>query len=197
MTETSHVEDLAGACVQAVHNALKLELDFTQDTLPILDHYARMATRPREEILGLVAPMLGAYFGEVVRRSLGPARWHAPAEEPPEWRLEFETFFLHLNPVGVAVEAILQRDVEGWGANLTVLDRDRKAVNDAVELYGDVDEDDYYRFAVRFEVLEQVVRTLETRALERGEKPVHFGPEVYAAAALDAEAARSKDEKPN
>lgn len=162
MDSQEHVIELAGACVSAVANALKIDLDFTQDTLPILDHYLRTAKGPREEILGLVAPMCGAYFGEVVRRSLGHVHWHAPGDEYASYRLEFEDVFLHFNPVGVVLESLLERAVEGYGAHLGLRERERVAVEKAVELYGDVREDDYYRLAVRYEVIEQVVETLRS-----------------------------------
>lgn len=177
--------ELAGACVAAVANATRLELDFTQDTLPVLDHYLQTAKGPRDEILGLVAPMCGAYFGEVVRRNLGPARWHAKADEYVGYRLEFERFFLWFNPIGIALEALLERPVDGHGATLGLLDRDRAEVERAVDLYGDVREDDYYRLAMRYEVIEQVVETLRHRAL--AETPTLISAEVYAAAAGDAE----------
>lgn len=179
-----NVLELAGACVAAVANATKIELDFTQDTLPILDHYMSTAKGPRAEILGLVAPMCGAYFGEVVRRSLGPARWHAPDDEYAGYRLEFERFFLWFNPIDIALEALLERSVDEQGAALGLLPRDRAAVERAVDLYGDVREDDYYRLAMRYEVIEQVVETLRNRA--SAEAPVLIGPDVYLAAVGDA-----------
>src|SRR5512139_1481301 len=94
------VLDLAGACVAAVRKVVGVELDFTPETLPLLDHYARSAQVENEGVLELVAPMCGAYFGEVVRRALGEARWHCPEGKPEEWRLEFDDCFLHFNPVG-------------------------------------------------------------------------------------------------
>jgi hypothetical protein len=175
------ITDLAGACVAAVRNALGIELDFTQDTLPLLDHYASQANGPREEILGLVAPMCGAYFGEVLRRNVAEARWVAPDDEYALWRLEFEPCFLYVNPVGLAIEALTQRETAGIGTRLSVLDHDRKAVEAALERYGEVDEQDYFRLSIRYEVIEQVVLTLVTRSKERGEDHTSFGPDVYEA----------------
>src|SRR5262245_50506381 len=142
MEPPEHVVELANACVVAVANALKIELDFSQDTLPLLDHYVSQAKGPRDEILGLLAPMCGAYFGEVVRRALGSMRWHAPSDDYASYRLEHELVFLHVNPIGIALEAVLERDAEGYGANLGLLDKDRGDVARAVDLYGDVREVD-------------------------------------------------------
>lgn len=190
---TPSILDLSGACVAAVRNALGIELDFTQDTLPLLDHYASQANGPRDEILGLVAPMCGAYFGEVLRVGLADARWVTP-EDSRLWRLEFVPCFLFVNPVGLAIEALTQREAPGLGTQLRVLDQDRKAVEAALERFGDIDEKDYFRFSVRYEVIEQVVVTLLARSKERGDGPIAFGADVYEAfVAADV----SADELPN
>lgn len=187
-SSTTPAEDLVGACVVAVQNALGLELDFTPDTLPILDHYAQMAAESgQEETIQLVTPMAGAYFGELVRRHLGPARWHAP-DDYQEWRIEMEQIFLHFNPVGVALEVLLQEDAPGWSAHFSVLEGDRTAVRKALDLLGDVESDDYYRFSVRWEVLDQVVATLTQRALTSGDTHRVFSAEVYQTAVSAREA---------
>jgi len=51
------VRDLADSCVRFVQRALRVELEYTPETLPILDHYLREAHGiEREEVLNLVAP---------------------------------------------------------------------------------------------------------------------------------------------
>jgi hypothetical protein len=174
--------DLVAACRLAVRQVTGVDLDFTQDTLPLLDHYVGQVGTSREEIVGLVAPMCGAYFGEVLRRTLAPARWEIPeGAEPSAYRLQFEPVFLELNPLGMALEAILQAPADGWGAHLEVRAADRALVESAVELFGDVRDDDYYRFGVRFEVVEQVVEALRRKPEKPGE-PTTFGAADYARA---------------
>jgi hypothetical protein len=176
------VLDLADSCVRFVQRTLGIELDYTPDTLPILDHYLRGAHGvSQDEILGLVAPAAGAYFGEVVRRQLGPVRWHWESEEFSECRLEFERCFLSFNPIGIALEAVLQSETEGYGSNLALLKEEEQLVREALERTGDVSPDDYFRLAVRFEVIEQVVVLLVERAIAQNELARRFGPEVYAA----------------
>ena len=75
MATNTAVVDLTVACVTSVKNASGMELDLTQDTLPILDHYAELIDSPREEIVSLMAPMSGAYFGELLVRQLGDGQW--------------------------------------------------------------------------------------------------------------------------
>lgn len=154
------VMDLAIACVTSVKNATGLELDLTQDTLPVLDHYAGMVKSSREEIVGLLAPMCGAYFGELVRRELGAGQWVDIDGAHEDWRLAFPPTSLSFNPIGVALEVLLHTEAEGWGAHLDVAPSDREAVDAALAVYGTVREDDFFRFAVRFEGVEQAVRAL-------------------------------------
>jgi hypothetical protein len=179
MNDSEHdIVELAAGCVLAVEQATGVQLDFTQDTLPILDHYAGQVESREEAVQGLVASMCGAYFGEVIRRSLGPARWYCPKDAPEDFRLEFEDVFLSFNPVGVALEAIAGESLHGVGSHFEVLPSDRDRVKAALELFGDAREEDYYRFGVRFEAIEQVVHTLATLEMQH-ENPRKFGPEAY------------------
>jgi hypothetical protein len=178
----SVVLDLAESCVRFVQRTLGIELDYTPDTLPLLDHYLRGAHGvSQEEILGLVAPAAGAYFGEVVRRQLGPSRWHWESDEFSECRLEFERCFLSFNPIGIALEAVVQSETDGYGSNLALLKEDEPLVREALERTGEVNPDDYFRLAVRYEVIEQVVVLLVERAIAQNDLGRRFGREVYEA----------------
>jgi hypothetical protein len=149
------VMDLTVACVTSVKNATGLELDLTQDTLPILDHYAKLAQSPRDEVVSLLAPMCGAYFGELICRQLDDGVWHVDADKPSEWRLSFERSSLRFNPIGVALEVFLGQDIPDWGAHLQTSVEDQLRVKKALEVYGDVRDRDFYTFSVRFEAIEQ------------------------------------------
>ncbi len=175
-----HLAELAEACVRYVENATKVKLDYTQDTLPVLDHYAaHMPAEPGPDVLALIAPAAGAYFGEVIRRSLGDGRWHAPGTDYDDYRLEFERCFLHFNPVAIAMEALTKRN---FGATLEVLDEDREAVSEALDRDGHVDDADYRRFSIRYDVIDRVCSILSARSHARGDHNRRFGPEVYRAA---------------
>jgi hypothetical protein len=178
----TEVADLATSCVRFVEEALKLPLDYTPETLPILDHYVReRVAGSKPELAELIAPPAGAYFGEVVRRCLPGARWYAPAGDYPGFRLEFDPFFLCFNPIGVAQEVIALDDVALWGAHFQVLDDARQAIAASLASVEDVPPEDYYTFSMRLEVLQQIADVLG--ALERAQPvPRRFGREVYAAA---------------
>ena len=149
------VMDLTVACVTSVKNATGMELDLTQDTLPVLDHYGELANSSRDEVVSLVAPMCGAYLGEVIRRQLGDGTWHLDPEEHSKWRLGFDACSLRFNPIGIALEVLLGQEVPDWGAHLQTSVEDQLRVKKALEVYGDVRDRDYYTFTVRFEAIEQ------------------------------------------
>lgn len=181
------VLERAASCVRFVLASLKIELDFTPETLPLVDHWLATARAAGEDTIEpLAAEAAGAYFGEVVRRALPGARWHIGAE-PSGWRIELEHVFLAFNPLGVALEALAEDDAPGWNAHFEVLPQDRPLLEQTLGRLGDVREDDYYRLAVRWEVVEHVAAALESAAVARGEVERRFSPAVYAAA-LDARA---------
>ena len=164
-TVPDSVRDLATACVASVRATLAFDLDFTPETLAVLDHYAKEVVNEGEgAILQLVAPMCGAYFGEVLRRELGAARWHAPGDTYRLWRLELESSFLHFNPLGIALEVIQGEDAPGWYAHLQFLDDDRSLVASTTGNLGAVRTEDYYRFTVRQEVVQGVASNMAEKA---------------------------------
>ncbi len=160
MQDNAAVRDLAIACVTSVKNATGMELDLTQETLPILDHYAALVDSSRDEIVSLLAPMAGAYVGELVVRQLGDGTWLTPGDDYAEWRLEFERCSLTFNPVGVALEVLLRQDIPEWGAHLQTAAADRARVKQALDVFGDVRDRDYYTFSVRVEAIEQAYLAL-------------------------------------
>jgi len=155
MEANTAVMDLTVACVTSVKNATGMELDLTGDTLPILDHYAELVDSPRDEMVSLLAPMSGAYFGELLRRQLDDGEWVTDPDDYTEWRLRFERCSLTFNPIGVALEVLLGQDVPDWGAPLRTAPEDRLRIEKALQVFGDVRDRDYYTFSVRFEAIEQ------------------------------------------
>ncbi|MBI2893638.1 MAG: hypothetical protein HYY06_08800 [Deltaproteobacteria bacterium] len=183
----SQVAELALACVDYVRRAVGAELDYTPDTLPILDEYLRKARGTAQaEIVRLVAPAVGAYFGEVLRRSFD-CRWHAPGSEFSSWRVEFARCFLYFNPIGMAVEAIQLEDTAGLGATIVTSDDALADLRAQLERAAPVRVEDYYALTTRFEVIDQIVHFLMVRSRELG-----TGREYDA----DFYRAQAKDEPP-
>jgi hypothetical protein len=102
-------QELADSCVRFVERALGFKLDFTPETLPVLDQYvdqARAAAKQRPETIPLVAQAVGAYLGEVVRRKF-MGFWRLEDEhDPRSFRVELEPVFLILRPIELATRAL-------------------------------------------------------------------------------------------
>ncbi len=154
------VHDLAEACTRFVQESIGVDLDYTQDTLPLLDHYLGIASDSDDDVLALVIPAAGAYFGEVARRHVGTGRWVDFGSKYEDWRLEFDPGPLSLNPVGIVFECAISGSADGWGAEFQVPPKYRDEVREAVAVLGDVREEDYYTLAVRLEVLQLVHENL-------------------------------------
>lgn len=156
------VADLVASCVRFVERSTRVTLDLSIDTLPVLDHYLRSTPPGRAEIVALVAPAAGAYFGELVRRHFDGS-WTHTDEGYEEWRVELSGGQVAFNPVGAALEAIHRREVPGYSAHFSVSEADRALLHRTLERIPPVREDDFYRLAVRFEVLELLAEAFTTR----------------------------------
>ncbi|MBW2262980.1 MAG: hypothetical protein JRG91_13465, partial [Deltaproteobacteria bacterium] len=172
------VAEFSDALVRAVDKALGMKLDHTPDTLPFLDHYlkhSKSSTEDRDErgdvkpeFLQLIAPMAGCYFGEVVRRSF-ETRWVTPGEDPSKWRMEFCRCFMFFSPMGVVVESLLQREVEGIPGAFQVAADQREHVAALLENQPAILERHFFALTVRWEILDLVNSHLMEHMLLGGE----------------------------
>lgn len=154
------VFEFAERAVDYVRRAVGMTLDYTPETLPILDHWLDGVPRDRATMVELVAATAGAYFGEVVRKALG-GEWVATEGAPPSWRLRL-TGGVELSPVGFAAEAILEGEVEGYDGSFDVPPDTRAAVEQALSEL-EVPEDEYYSLSGRLETLMTVVDLVVAR----------------------------------
>ncbi len=174
------IAELCAACMRFVASKYKVSLDGTPDTLSLVDQYvrdAREAIKERPESIDLVAPAIGAYLGEVMRQQFG-GEWASEGDHE-SFRLYFSTVYLSFNPIGMAREALLMREAEGWNAHLTVDPGEREAIEERVAAMPDVDEEEYYLPTTRVEVVTAVVETLRARAEAAGTGDVRFTREDY------------------
>lgn len=173
--------ELSNSCVTFVKRAIGIELDYSQDTLPILDHYLREARKHAQqpEVLAPLVATAGAYFGVLTTRQFRGAYLHE-AREYEQMRVQFSTIFLHFNPFGIAQEVLSQADAPGWNAHFSTLPDQRKVIEQSLDQGLRLCEEDYYSFSVRYEMLDQVVAVLLALEEQR-ERPRSFGPAVYAA----------------
>jgi hypothetical protein len=178
----SIITELANSCVAYVERALGTRLDFTPETLPLLDHYVKSAAaeaRQRPEASGLVARVIGAYLGEVMRRSY-ECWWHPVGDDVAGWQLRFAPVFLALSPFDMAAAAL------GIGVQDEALDAGFIIEEDEINDLGEhlarlppVPEDEFFLPTTRFDVLEILVEQLKGRAVNQGLGEVAFDDDDY------------------
>jgi hypothetical protein len=178
------VRELAEGCMRFVERAVGVALDYTPETLPLLDHWvagARKEAEARPEAAAVVAHTAGAYFGEVVRRS-HPSWWRVEGDDPGAWRIELESVYLSFSPVQLVYDALL-RATEGDPESLERLeidDADREAVASRLAELPPVPEDEFFAPSTRLEVIDIAVDAIRARRLGEGEEAdAVLGPADY------------------
>jgi len=178
------VRELAEASEQYVIRALGFQLDYSIETLPVLDQYVldvRASVAERPDLMPLLSHALGAYFGEVMCRTLG-GFWRTPSPNVVDWQVCLTQVFLWLNPVGVACDALAGHpDHGGPSSQLRVSLEDREFVSTRLARLEGVDEEQYYRFSTRIEVLQVVIEELQRRLEESGYGDTEFDLSDYEA----------------
>lgn len=178
------VRQLAQACEEYVQRALGFELDYSPETLGAVDQYAldvRDTAEDRPELLDLLARALGAYFGEVLVRSMG-GFWRLRSPNIADWQVCLTHAFVWLNPIGVAYDALAGgTEHSGPGSQIRVAPEDRDLVRARLGRLADVDEEEYYKLTTRMEVIELVVEELRRKMEEQGYAESTFDESDYEA----------------
>jgi hypothetical protein len=176
----ARVLELAAACVRFVQGKYGVPLDFTSETLSLVDQYVRDA---RKEILllpssgELISLSIGAYLGEVLRRTFG-AEWEAEGE-PSTYRLCFSNVYMWTNPIGMAREALTSLPEDGWNAHLSTRGEDRIELEARLKSLPEVDEDEFYLPTTRFDSVHIAFESLRARAIARGESAKRYRADDY------------------
>ena len=175
------VAELAAACVRFVTTRYGIMLDFSPDTLSVLDQWVRdargeLAERP--ELVELVQSSAGAYLGEVVRRAFG-AHWLVEGTHS-EWRLGMATVYCAFNPIGLVREALMLGEAEGWHAHFELDPGEKEAIEARLAALPEVSEDEFYAPSTRFDVVNIVVDALRETMRSSGLADVRFEAADYA-----------------
>ncbi len=185
------VQEYASQTVEYVRRALGLALEYDSDTLPLLDHYLRTVPTDQPAAVRLVVVTSGAYFGELVRRTLG-GRWDTTAEDITDWKIILPTG-LQFSPLGLVAAAIARTDLEDFDTALDAPPRMMPYVADALARMGEVTEDEFYSLCGRLDTIEHIHEVLVAVAAkllgDAGEPPLDDGTEPDAADDGDALAA--------
>ncbi len=157
---------LTERCRAHVHKRFSLELDFTSDTLSVLDFFVEelvkdenrgVAPLPghpsRMNMLHLFAPTMGAYFGALLSKQFG-GRFRHTEQDISKWRFEFETFFVRFNPVAVAAGVIAKQEVDGLPALLISTPSLSQRLQERFDAAPEIPEDDYFSFCSFFESIQ-------------------------------------------
>jgi hypothetical protein len=178
------VEGHVRACLDYVRRAVGVELDFSPETLPVVDHYASLASQTlgdRPELSALTASAVGAYFGEVVRGRI-PGFWRIPSANVHDWAVCSKFVFLSFNPVGVAYDALFRsNEHDGPRSMLRVAAEDREYLSRRLETLPPVPEAEYYLLSTRFEVIEVAAEALRARLEESGYSEIEYDESDYEA----------------
>jgi hypothetical protein len=176
--------ELVRACLDYVKRSLGTELDFTPETLPLLDHYLsevreELAVKP--ELAELTAHAAGAYFGEVLRRQM-QGFWHMPSASLHDFQICSSVAFVSVNPFGAAYDALYGSTEHGGPrSNLRLAPEDHRYIAARLATVPEVPEDQFFLLTTRIEVIEITVEALRARLEEEGYSEMEYTPEDYNA----------------
>ena len=181
----SAITDLAEACVRFVERALGVRLDYSPETLPLLDHYidaARTAARDKPEPIEVVVESAGAYLGEVVRRRY--ASWWRLEPDVAGAKLQFHDLFLSFSPMdmirdAVSIPADVSTGISFDLASFELDEADREAVRARLAELPDVPVEEYYAPSTRVEILDIVIDAVRSRRLSESDPELALEPEDY------------------
>lgn len=179
----TQIVDLSSSLVDFVERATGIRPDFTPETLSIVDHYAlivRKEIETRPELHDLAGQALGAYFGEVVRRSEG-AFWQVPSPNMNDWRICGISAFLAVNPIGVGYDALVgSTDHSGPSSQLKLATEDRQAVDARLDNLPPVEESEFYSLCTRLEAIQIAMEAVRALASSRGYEDMVYTEEDYS-----------------
>lgn len=160
---------LADRCVTHIEKRFNFELDYKYETLGVVDHFIKTVvdeegedTVQRSHLIHLLAPTVGAYFGEVVRDRFS-CRWRLPGDEAKDWTMEFEEVLLRFNPIGAAAEAFACETIAAWGGSIATAPEDTELLTERLAASPPVLESDFFALTTRWEVLEIAEDWLKSR----------------------------------
>ncbi|HFE44836.1 MAG TPA: hypothetical protein ENJ18_04970 [Nannocystis exedens] len=198
------VADLRGGFAKQLEHALGVGLDNSVISLAYVDHYlAQARDETREPILTLLAAGAGAYFGDLVCRTIGGS-WLGDGKRATSLRVLLHPQMIYFSPFAIALDAILGESI-GPGDPRAPAD----APHDASFLFatpprsGDAnspDQDDtawlkevltnlapvpehhFHSLTCRFETIELMLQLLAERQASRGCTPQTYTIADYVAA---------------
>ncbi len=208
------VADLRRGFASQLEHALGVGLDNSVISLAYVDHYlAQARDETREPILTLLAAGAGAYFGDLVCRTIGGS-WLGDGKRATSLRVLLRPQMIYFSPFAIALAAIAGETVGPGDPRApadTPLDAsflfatpprsgsDESSAQDDTAWLGDmltnlapVPEDHFHSLTCRFETLELMLQLLAERQASRG-----CSPQTYTIADYVEAFDRSAGETPS
>lgn len=160
------LQQYVAACIDYVKQSCGIELDFTVETLPVLDHYLREARSPlqeRAEATPLVALVAGCYLGELLRER-HQFVWSAPQDDPQTWRLDWPKSRLTVFPVAIATMALLGPRAKKELLCFELDPKDEPWIREKLDALPAVSPEEYWAPSTRVEVIDILVDALTASA---------------------------------
>ncbi len=176
------IVELAQSLVDFVERAIGIRPDFSPETLPLVDHYAaevRQQLKERPELLDLASQAAGAYFGEVLRRSL-PGFWRVSTGNQHDWLVCGLHSFVAINPMGAGYDSIVGgQNHSGPSGSLRLAAEDRQQIVARLEALPFETSEDFYKLSTRYEILDIVHEGVRIQAESRGYNDIEYTEADY------------------
>jgi hypothetical protein len=183
--EPDWIRELGFACRQYVWSKVKIELDGTPETLPVLDHYVSLIrgdlqAGPHAE--PLVTRAVAAYFGTVLAMGIDGFWKVSSQSDELGWWICARPVYLALNPVAVAYDVIAATAEHSGPASELQLDRlEYDFVMQRLARLPQLTEEEYFTFSARYEAVDIAVAALRERRHETGAAELSFTAADYSA----------------
>ncbi len=142
-----------------------LHLDYTAETLPVLDHYlreARASCAQHPETGVLLCAVTGCYLGEVLRRRHLSLDWHTDADDPLEWELRRREGSLSVLPAAIAKAALRSPGASDNDAFVQLPPGARRALAQKLGALPEVSDEEFVAPSTRIEVVDFAMEMLAT-----------------------------------
>lgn len=183
--EPDWIRELGFACRQYVWSKVKIELDGTPETLPVLDHYVSLIREDLQQgshAEPLVTRAVAAYFGTVLAMGIDGFWKVSSQSDELGWWICARPVYLALNPVAVAHDVIAASTDHSGPASELQLDRlEYDFVMQRLARLPQLTEEEYFTFSSRYEAVDIAVAALRERRHETGATELSFAASDYSA----------------
>ena len=175
------IVEYSSVIIDAVYSKVNIDLDFSPDTVSLLDYYVNEIGDVDKSMFSLMSTISCAYFGELVRRNIG-GQWYIEDKDNPEnWQVRFNSCPLAIYPFILSSEVISKGKFSLESSIFSVSPSRHDLLLELLEKSNPMAEDQYYSFAGKLDIIELAVdflSSVENELHEKSKKPItKFGNE--------------------